>query len=151
MSGGVAPPRVTPPPTPGTYVVVLGLDRRVRIAVGSLGELVFEPGCHLYVGSARGPGGLAARIGRHLGVAARARWHVDHLRRVAEPVGVFWAGRSVEHDWADALASIRGARVVHRGFGSSDCRCPSHLVYRSTVPSTSTLRRHLGPVSGALV
>lgn len=87
-----------------------------------------EPGYYAYCGSARGPGGLAARIGRHLRCGKRRRWHIDRLTAAAriEAVAVDVGG----HECALAGALLAaGGRVPLPGFGSSDCRhCPSHLV-----------------------
>ncbi|MFQ5557790.1 MAG: DUF123 domain-containing protein [Acidimicrobiales bacterium] len=132
----------------GTYVLCLRVDRAGRRQVGRLGDLAFEAGSYLYVGSAFGPGGLRARLGHHLGAVDRPRWHLDHLREIAVPVEIWWAEVAVEHDWARALAAVRGARPPHRGFGSSDCACPSHLVHRSRAPARSTMARHLRPSLG---
>ncbi len=139
--GRGAPPEV--PRLPGTYVLVLRLSRPRTVEIGGLGVLRFEAGYGLYAGSAFGPGGLAARIGRHLRGAARARWHVDHLRRVADPAEVWFTTdpRRLEHEFARALGGIRGLRPGPRGFGSSDCRCPTHLFLASRRPSPRPLRR----------
>ena len=53
------------PSLPGTYALVVRVSGRSEIAVGKLGVLAAQPGFYVYVGSAMGPGGLAARIGRH--------------------------------------------------------------------------------------
>jgi Uri superfamily endonuclease len=49
----------------GTYALVLAAQKQRTISVGKLGILDVRPGFYVYVGSALGPGGLAARIGRH--------------------------------------------------------------------------------------
>lgn len=38
---------------------------------------------------------------------------------------------------------MRGARMPVTGFGSSDCRCESHLVRLAHRPRRATFRRHL--------
>ncbi len=50
---------------PGTYALLLKLDRWERITVGKLGTFDFPAGYYLYVGSALGPGGLQARLAHH--------------------------------------------------------------------------------------
>ena len=67
----------------GTYALVLRVSGCPEIAVGKLGVLAAQPGFYVYVGSALGPGGLAARVGTHYRHAKRLRWHVDYLRAVA--------------------------------------------------------------------
>ena len=46
---------------PGTYALLLKLDKQEKITVGKLCTFDFPAGYYLYVGSALGPGGLQAR------------------------------------------------------------------------------------------
>jgi histidyl-tRNA synthetase len=123
------------PSLPGAYVLEFRLRRHVVVRAGALGELTIGPGRVRYYGSARGPGGLRARIARHLDPKSRRdRWHVDGLSRVVgiERVLVELEGNECELVRRD-LATGRW-QVAAEGFGSSDCRsCPSHLLMR--VPS----------------
>jgi Uri superfamily endonuclease len=124
----------------GTYVLVLRLAGPVRLEVGRLGTFDLSAGFYAYVGSAFGPGGLAARVAHHLRVAERPRWHVDHLRRVAEPVAVWHTTdlRRLEHEWAAELAKRLTPSVP--GFGASDCRCPTHLFFARRQPREGSFR-----------
>jgi Uri superfamily endonuclease len=114
---------------PGSYVFALALDRARQLSIGRLGCFRLEPGIYLYVGSARGPGGLAARLGHHWRRAERPHWHIDYLRRAGRPVGAgLRRGRAaVECRWAARLATMPVARAGPAGFGASDCRCVTHL------------------------
>jgi Uri superfamily endonuclease len=119
------------PARPGTYAVVFRCRGTRTIAVGRLGRLALRAGWYVYVGSAFGPGGLAARVGRHLRSEKTVRWHVDYLGVAAPPVAV-WTSLDParhEHNWAARLLSFSGASAPLPGFGASDCRCPAHLVY----------------------
>jgi Uri superfamily endonuclease len=133
----------------GTYVLALRLDAAQRISVGRLGEFRFPAGWYLYVGSAFGPGGLRARLARHrrtLGSRKRAHWHVDYLRERAV-WGSAWAStdaRRSECDWAAAVRILPGAEMVVRGFGASDCPCPTHLVRVPSLPKESWYATMLG-------
>ena len=133
------------PSLPGTYALVLSAAACQKVAVGRLGTLTAEPGFYLYVGSALGPGGLAARVGRHCRREKTLRWHVDYLRTVTRIVEVWYAtGKSHrECRWAAALGRMPRASVPLVGFGASDCRCPSHLLFFSTRPSFSSFRQNL--------
>jgi Uri superfamily endonuclease len=128
----------------GIYVLHLELESPQRISVGKLGAFQFEVGHYAYVGSAFGPGGLAARLAHHLRKPASPHWHMDYLR----PHGTLrkiWQARAIpacEHQWAQALMQIRGATAPVRGFGSSDCGCRSHLVRFIRQPRRLTFRRH---------
>lgn len=132
-------------PAGGTYVVWLRLVRETEISVGRLGNIHFPKGHFAYVGSAFGPGGLPARVGRHLAGTGRPRWHIDDLRRRAAPVLAWVAARPErrEHDWAAVLAALPGATLPVPGFGSSDCRCPAHLVHFRRRPGLKVFRAAL--------
>ena len=121
----------TLPIAAGTYALALRLARPADLTVA--GRAVrLAPGVYVYVGSAHGPGGLRARLGRHLRGEGRARWHIDALRAVAEVAG--WhavvSPLHLECAWAQALALLPGAAIPVPGFGATDCRaaCPAHLV-----------------------
>jgi Uri superfamily endonuclease len=116
----------------GTYVLLLDLGRPFESVIGRLGVVSLAPGRYAYVGSAHGPGGLAARLGRHLRRPERVHWHVDHLRDTATPAGWLWAEGEMrlECRWAQALLALAGGAAPVRGFGASDCAqgCAAHLV-----------------------
>jgi Uri superfamily endonuclease len=138
-------PRVGLPSLPGTYVLVLRFSKRLEIVVGKLGVLAVRPGCYVYVGSALGPGGLAARVGRHCRPEKTLRWHVDYLRAEAQVEEVWYAtGKSHrECRWTSVLRAFPGASVPLTGFGASDCGCRSHLCFFSLPPSLAGFRRKL--------
>lgn len=134
----------------GTYALVLASAAPGACRIGRLGRVALLPGVYVYVGSALGPGGLPARLRRHAGVAARAHWHIDYLRRRL-PLAEVWldaGGARLEHAWALALARLRGAAAV-AGFGCSDCGCGSHLLHFARAPAAATLRRRLAEAGGA--
>lgn len=133
----------------GAYVLALSLDEPQTISIGRLGRFQMPAGWYLYSGSARGPGGLAARLGRHrrrLGSAKRAHWHIDYLRDQATWGGA-WARctrERLECCWAQAFCQLPGARLVVPGFGASDCKCPGHLVYVPELPGEDWFSITLG-------
>jgi Uri superfamily endonuclease len=121
----------------GHYVLVLRLMEEKTIEMGRLGTIDFPKGYYCYVGSAQGPGGLASRVGRHLGGQGKPGWHVDYLRRFANPFQA-WLVRSekrLECLLAKSLRQLHGGVVPVAKFGSSDCKCPSHLYHFSDVPT----------------
>jgi len=71
-------PRDSLPSLPGTYDLVSRFSKRLENVVGKLGVLSAQVGYYVHVGSALGPGGLAARVGRHCRREKRLRWHVDY-------------------------------------------------------------------------
>jgi len=142
------------PDQAGTYALILELPRPATIAVGKLGRFSFPAGWYAYAGSARGPGGLAARLSRHLRSLKPLRWHVDYLRVYTRPIAAWYAvgARKQECAWAKALASLPGASAPVPRFGASDCRCPAHLIHFATPPDLKTFARAVGePVSQELL
>jgi Uri superfamily endonuclease len=110
----------------GIYVLVIEVTRPAETEVGKLGRVRFPPGTYAYVGSAMR--GIEARVARHLWKGKRLRWHIDYLLscpgiRVAD-IFVLETPERVECRVAGALAA--GCEGIP-GFGSSDCRCRSHL------------------------
>lgn len=136
------------PPTrltrqPGTYTLVLRCRQAGSVRVGRLGSIRLESGLYLYVGSAFGPGGLATRIGHHLGISARRHWHIDYLRAVCDLTGVWFTTDPArrEQAWAKAVGRMPGASIPLPGFGSSDCECDSHLFRFEAMPSIGAFRQ----------
>jgi Uri superfamily endonuclease len=120
---------------PGTYALVLENLKAAKIVIGRWGHLCLEPGYYIYIGSAFGPGGVRARISRHCRREKSKRWHIDYLRESVEPVAIWYSHEPerLEHRWAQTMAGMPGMRPVS-GFGSSDCRCHSHLFYTVATP-----------------
>ncbi|MCG8455921.1 MAG: GIY-YIG nuclease family protein [Holophagales bacterium] len=121
---------VSLPAVAGSYVLELHLERRATLEVGRLGTVVLGPGRVRYYGSARGPGGVRARVARHLRCDRRRQhWHVDALSSRFPVARVLFTEEESECDLLrHDLASGRW-RVAVAGFGSSDCRsCPAHLL-----------------------
>jgi Uri superfamily endonuclease len=120
----------------GVYCLVL-LTRACEIEVGRLGTVRFRAGYHIYVGSALGPGGLEARVGRHFRLAAthegRPHWHIDRLL-LSPDVTLAGAvlGATAEDFECRTAAAIGGEAVP--GFGCTDCSCQSHLFFRLEKP-----------------
>lgn len=128
----------------GTYALILKLDREARITVGRLTAFTFPAGYYLYAGSALG--GLFPRIERHMRGGKKLHWHIDYLRRNARAVEVWYlvSEERLECDWYRAAVGMPDAEVLVDGFGSSGCKCRSHLVYFESKPSLSDFRKNLG-------
>lgn len=110
----------------GTYVLLTHVPYDLVISVGELGNLSFKAGYYAYVGSALG--GLEARVGRHLRREKLAHWHIDYLLARARAVDVVVAESEERKECAVAGELAKNLSSV-RGFGSSDCKCESHLFY----------------------
>jgi Uri superfamily endonuclease len=110
----------------GIYVLVISVGKDISVNVGALGVVDFDRGVYAYVGSAQRS--LEKRIARHLRRIKRKFWHVDYLlnNTNVKVLKVFYenAGKTEECKVANKIAE-RG--VSTKGFGSSDCKCKSHL------------------------
>ena len=120
------------PREPGTYALVFEIPALTILRVGALGEFTLDPGRYIYVGSAHGPGGLKARVCRHLRQDKRIRWHVDALTTllpVAHVITVTGRAR-MECAWIHRLCELPGVTAPIARFGNGDCRagCPAHLL-----------------------
>jgi histidyl-tRNA synthetase len=121
------------PAAPGAYALWLRLTEPLAARVAK-NRAVLSPGDYLYCGSANGPGGLRARLARHMRREKRAHWHVDQLTRLADIRGAFVLEGGDECALNEAL---RALPIPFPGFGGSDCpRCASHLRF---LPATARL------------
>ena len=121
----------------GVYLLLIRIEDEKTIAVGGLGQKGFERGYYVYVGSAKR--GLSKRVARHTRKRKRKRWHVDYLVAEADkvaPVSIM-SSDQLECKLAESLQNIADHFV--KGFGSSDCRCESHLYYFAENPLQNLL------------
>lgn len=135
------------PTEAGTYLLELRATEPVTIAAGRWRGFTLPPGVYVYVGSAHGSGGLAARLARHLRAEKRPHWHIDALTTVL-PVAAVRATVSLERlecAWVRRLLA-GGASAPIPGFGSSDCRagCPAHLLRLLAEPEAAATLAGLG-------
>ena len=108
----------------GSYILLIELSEEQTITVGRLKTTRFPGGCYAYVGSALG--GLKPRLSHHLRMNKKPHWHIDYLLQRA-PVNdtiICETEDRVECTIAQTLGSQFDAIP---GFGSSDCKCHSHL------------------------
>ncbi len=126
---------------PGVYALLLILPYERATVVGKLGTFRFPAGYYLYLGSARGPGGLSGRLARHCQPGKRVHWHIDYLQPEAliEQMWALATTEPLECRWAAGALGLPGAAVPAPRFGASDCRCPAHLVHYPTRPAPAAL------------
>lgn len=110
----------------GVYVLVISVNRDIRIDVGALGKVDFEKGLYAYVGSAQN--NLEKRIERHLRQAKRKFWHIDYLL-YADKVKLLkvFHKKAVKSEECKIAEKISQESIPIRKFGSADCKCTSHL------------------------
>jgi Uri superfamily endonuclease len=129
----------------GTYALILRSPCDQFIEVGRLGRLRIKKGHYIYVGSAFGPGGVLARVGRHLRVDKTHRWHMDYLRPVVSLAEVWYSHDPERREDAWARIFMKDWRDTFpiRGFGAGDCPGMSRLFYMTNRPDVRKFRRDL--------
>jgi Uri superfamily endonuclease len=110
----------------GVYLLIINVQKNIALKVGALGKIDFKKGRYAYVGSAQN--NLKKRIQRHLSGNKKKRWHIDYLLMSphvkVESAHYKRAKKDEECKIAHMLSSVE---EPVKGFGSSDCKCHSHL------------------------
>ena len=120
------PDRITP--AAGAYALFVRLERALDIDRGNV-KGTLAPGWYVYAGSARGGGGIRARLTRHFRADKPIRWHVDELTTRADAMAALAIPGGCECAVVERLSRSDRFHSPLRGFGSSDCRtCPAHLL-----------------------
>jgi sugar fermentation stimulation protein A len=119
----------------GCYLLLLKLAKDTSTFVGEQGEVDFKAGFYVYVGSAKRS--LSKRIERHKRIRKKVFWHIDYLRSICDfqtalPIRT---QDDLECQVAQTTQGISEQEFI--GFGSSDCRCRSHLYYFTENPLNS--------------
>jgi len=118
----------------GTYTIILRLTDHTLLVINKK-QFELKSGIYIYVGSALGPGGIVARLNRHLKIFAsstlKKHWHIDSLLPFSTIFASVYAF-STERLECRLVHSLKriGFQVVE-GFGNTDCTswCGGHLVY----------------------
>ena len=106
--------------------MIIDLPVAETIVIGNLGPIRFKRGYYAYVGSALG--GFNSRLNRHRRKDKTPKWHVDYLLQQGHLENIIACDTSVRVECAIARAlSGQFESIPH--FGSSDCKCASHLFY----------------------
>jgi len=112
----------------GVYLLLINLKKNSRIKIGRLGRITFSKGFYVYVGSALNS--LQARVARHLSSEKKLKWHIDYLlaspNAEVETVITRQTEKRIECKVNEIIQKF--GKPVER-FGSSDCKCKSHLTY----------------------
>ena len=117
----------------GCYVLFLRFKKEVLVEIGSLGTHRIPRGLYAYIGSAKGPGGLEARVKRHIKRDKKVRWHIDYLTTRPEcliEAIIFIKSNTLKEEELVRFLERRGGIHLIKGFGSSDDKLTlSHLLY----------------------
>ena len=110
------------------YTIYLELAEDQFISVGKLGAFPFQKGIYVYVGSAKK--NIKQRIERHKKTNKKFHWHFDYLRAHGTITRIITYDDSFkECELAENIRKREKAVIPIKGFGSSDCKCRSHLLY----------------------
>ncbi len=120
----------------GSYILLIQLPEEQTIAIGRRQTWCFPGSFYAYVGSAMG--GLTPRLRRHLGDHKRLHWHIDYLLQKASIKSILLCETEDRVECAIARALSHQFDSIP-GFGSSDCKCRSHLFLASDEMKTSIL------------
>jgi Uri superfamily endonuclease len=110
----------------GSYVLLIEVPEKQIITVGRLEAVHFPGGYYAYVGSAMG--GFKSRLNRHTKGGKKPHWHIDYLLQSASIASIILCPTEDRLECTIAQALSRQFDSIP-GFGSSDCKCPSHLFF----------------------
>jgi Uri superfamily endonuclease len=105
-------------------MVFFSLSENIRIQIGALGEIDFEPGTYVYAGSGRNS--VEKRVERHFSTDVNNFWHIDYFSEKAASADYFILPEKSDYECFMAEKLSEWCNPVE-GFGSSDCGCNSHL------------------------
>ena len=138
----------------GSYALFFRLKEDAQIEVGKLGVNAFKEGLYVYVGSAFGPGGVRARVGRHIAKTKIKRWHLDYLRPVLDfEAGYFVIAKNLECAWSKGIIKMEGVSVPVTKMGASDCKsgCKTHFYQLAASISLAQFEETLKAIAGEAV
>jgi len=110
----------------GSYILLIKLPTEQSIRIGSLNAVRFPLGYYAYVGSAMS--GFKSRLNHHFQGNKRPHWHIDYLLQKASINGVILCETTGRAECTIAQALSRQFDSIP-DFGSSDCKCKSHLFF----------------------
>ena len=125
------------------YILGIVLDKDIEIKIKSLGKINLKKGFYLYVGTAKK--NFEARINRHLIKKKKRFWHIDYLLSLKDvKIKEIWITDKIKECQIANLLNKEGYSFINR-FGSSDCKCPSHLFFvNQGINRTQILLRNKG-------
>ena len=110
--------------TKGCYILIINLPEDITATIGRLPTRHFSSGYYAYVGSAMR--GFKARLDHHLRENKRPHWHIDYLLQRASITSIILCETEYKFE-CDIAQALQHQFDSVPNFGSSDCRCGSHL------------------------
>ncbi len=114
----------------GAYALILDVADTLSLNRPRHACHALSAGWYIYAGSAHGPGGIRARLARHMLQDKPVHWHVD---QVTTRKGIrIWAASLPNRTECGLVSDLSASGrfvATHPGFGSSDCKqCAAHLL-----------------------
>ncbi|MDR2203526.1 MAG: GIY-YIG nuclease family protein [Nitrososphaerota archaeon] len=112
----------------GIYILIIKIDKTLRLKIGALDTITFSAGMYAYVGSAQNS--IESRIKRHLRKEKHLFWHIDYLLANAsvEIIQVYYLTGDKTRECHTAQIITKHNKPIPN-FGCSDCNCNSHLFH----------------------
>lgn len=133
----------------GTYCIIFKLEDNIQREIRKFGSFSFSPGFYFYFGSAKGSGGLSARMMRHIIGGKKAHWHLDYLRPDLIFYRAYFTNQiNLECEWYQTVLHQNGFEVPIIGFGATDCSssCSAHLLSSKELMDSAKFTNILGAV-----
>ena len=120
------------------------MSEDLKIRVGELGEVSFKEGNYTYIGSAKGC--LERRLLRHLRKEKKIFWHIDYLleNQKVKILQIWTIDKKVECQTAEVFYQDPTTKIIKKGFGSSDCKCLTHLFFIKDKKKTEKILKGIG-------
>lgn len=134
------------PDKKGSYCLIFYLKASTEVTVGKFGTYYFLQGYYFYFGSAKGSGGLRARINRHISMEKKKFWHIDYLRPTMDFIAmIFTTDINKDCEWCQKAREKYSFSVPVKKFGSGDCLsgCKAHLLHSTTLVDLNEFRNSL--------
>ena len=112
----------------GSYLLLIKLNDDRYIKYGIRKNYFFKKGFYIYVGSALN--NLEKRMERHLRINKKNYWHIDFLLNFGKITNIFYR-ESVFKEECFIANLLKEIFLPISDFGSSDCKCKTHLFYGS--------------------
>lgn len=127
----------------GIYLLMIELKDPLKKDIGARGEIGFQAGRYIYVGSAQN--GVEKRVKRHISDEKKKHWHIDYLLEEAAVKDVMVYEEEKREECRTASLLKKEFEYV-KDFGCSDCTCDSHLFYsqKEIEPLVGSVRKIKG-------
>ena len=109
-----------------------------------MGKVFFKKGNYIYIGSAKAC--IEARLRRHLKKNKKIYWHIDYLLKDERTqISKIWIiDKKVECQTAEVFCQDPTTEIIKKGFGSSDCKCLTHLFFIKDKKKTENILKEIG-------